>query len=180
MKDISYHILDIVRNSIQAGAKRVDVELSADSLTGLFVLKISDNGCGMSAEMLKQVTDPFFTTSVTKKVGLGLPLLKQNAELTEGSFSIESVKDKGTIVTAVFNYFHIDMIPMGDLAMTFKTLIASNPDRDFVYRHLKNSVGFVLDTTDIRSQLGEVSITSREVLDFITDFIRDNLKALST
>jgi anti-sigma regulatory factor (Ser/Thr protein kinase) len=179
MKDISYHILDIVRNSLQAGAKRVDVELSTNSVTGRFVLKISDNGCGMSAEMLKQVTDPFFTTSVTKKVGLGLPLLKQHAELTEGSFSIESVKDKGTIVTAVFNSFHIDMIPIGDLAMTFKSLIASNPDRDFVYWHQKDSAGFVLDTTDIRSQLGEVNIASHEVLDYITDFIRDNLKALS-
>ena len=180
MKDVSYHILDIVQNSLNAGARRVEIDLMEESRTGRFTLKITDNGQGMTAEMLKQATDPFFTTSVTKKVGLGLPLLKQNAELTEGSFHIESVENKGTIVTAVFNSFHIDMIPMGNLAMTFRTLISSNPERDFVYRHRKDEEGFTLDTSEIQNQLDGVCLNKREVLDYLTDFIQDNLKALKT
>lgn len=180
MKDISYHILDVVQNSLNAGADRVEIDIMEESHTGRYELKISDNGGGMSSEMLKQVTDPFFTTSTKKKVGLGLPLLKQNAELTGGIFTIKSDLNKGTVVTAVFNSFHIDMIPVGDLAMTFKTLIASNPDKDFVYRHRKEDGGFDVDTADIRSNLDGESLNKIEVLEYITGFIRENLKILAS
>lgn len=178
MKDLSYHILDIVRNSIQAGASRIETDITESSMTGQLILSIRDNGRGMSAAMVKKVTDPFFTTSGGKKVGLGLPLLKQNTELTGGVFSIESTEKKGTTVTAIFNRHHIDMIPTGDLAMTFRTLIAGNPDKDFIYRYRADEEGFDLDTAEIRKDLDGVNLNTREVLDYIADFIRENARAL--
>jgi hypothetical protein len=178
VKDISYHILDIVRNSLNAGARMVEIHILEYSQTGQLVLKIKDNGSGMKEEMINKVTDPFFTTSVKKKVGLGLPLLKQNAELTGGRFSIESAVQKGTLVEAVFNLHHIDMIPIGDLALTFRTLIASSPDTDFLYRYRVDDCGFDLDTAEIRMRLEGVSLNTREVLDYVTDAIHANLKAL--
>lgn len=180
MKDLSYHILDIVQNSLNAGAQQVEVDFSEETATGRMTLIINDNGKGMGEEMLKRITDPFFTTSVTKKVGLGLPLLKQNAELTGGSFSVESTPGKGTRVTALFNPGHIDMIPTGDLALTFRTLIASNPERDFKLTCRKDETGFEVDTAELRIQLEGVSLASREVLDYISTFIRDNLKSMTT
>ncbi len=180
MKDLSYHILDIVQNSLNAGAQRVEVELREETAAGRLTLKINDNGKGMDEDMLNRITDPFFTTSVTKKVGLGLPLLKQNAELTGGYFSVESAPGKGTRVIAIFNPGHIDMIPTGDLALTFRTLIASNPERDFVFTYRRDEAGFEVDTAEIRIQLEGVSLASREVLDYISTFIRDNLKSMTT
>ena len=180
MKDLSYHILDIVQNSLNAGAQRVEVELLEETATGRLTLKINDNGRGMDENMLNRITDPFFTTSVTKKVGLGLPLLKQNAELTGGSFSVESAPGKGTRVTAIFNHKHIDMTPTGDLALTFRTLIATNPERDFVFTYERDEEGFEVDTAAMRIQLEGVSLASREVLDYISTFIRDNLKSMTT
>lgn len=179
MKDLSYHILDIVQNSLNAGAQRVEIDLWEETLTGRLTLKINDNGRGMDAEMLKRITDPFFTTSVTKKVGLGLPLLKQNAELTGGSCTVESTPGQGTRVTALFYGNHIDMIPTGDLALTLKTLIASSPERDFFFTYRRDEEGFAVDTAEIRSLLGGVSLASREVLDYISTFIRDNLKGMT-
>jgi hypothetical protein len=178
MKDISYHLLDIIQNSLNAGANKVEIHISETKLTGRYELTITDNGRGMSAAMLKEVIDPFFTTSTSKKVGLGLPLLKQNVELTQGAFNIASAINKGTTVTAIFNSYHIDMIPVGDLAMTFKTLIASNPDRDFVYRHRKDKEGFDIDTAEIRMNLDGVPLNTLGVLDYIADAIRENLKIL--
>jgi Histidine kinase-, DNA gyrase B-, and HSP90-like ATPase len=179
VKDISYHILDIVQNSLHAGATDISVNLTENTADCKLILEISDNGCGMTAEELKKVIDPFFTTSVTKKVGLGLPLLKQNVELTRGTFSMESVEHKGTLITAVFHNNHIDMIPMGDLAITFKTLIAANPDINFIYRHTRNNRNFVLNTEEVRSELEDVKLNTPEVLNYLADFIRDNLKALT-
>jgi len=179
VKDISYHILDIVQNSLHAGATSVSVVLTENTDNSKLTLEISDNGCGMTAEKLKKVIDPFFTTSVTKKVGLGLPLLKQNAELTGGNFSIESAENKGTMVTAVFHNNHIDMIPMGDLAITFKALIAANPEINFIYRHTMHNQSFTLNTEEVRYELEDVKLNTPEVLNYLVDFIRYNLKALA-
>jgi hypothetical protein len=179
MKDISYHILDIMQNSIHAGASRMETVVSVDRTNGTLELKIIDNGTGMQEEMLNKVTDPFYTTSEVKRVGLGLPLLKQNAEQTGGTFDIASVENKGTTVTAIFKTGHIDMIPVGDLALTIKMLIASNPCKDIVYRHRCNGEGFDLDTGTIKKNLDGVGINNPEVLEFIVDFINGNLQELN-
>jgi anti-sigma regulatory factor (Ser/Thr protein kinase) len=176
MKDISYHIMDIARNSLHAGANTIRIEISHDA--GIYKLRITDDGTGMPVEVLEKVTDPFFTSSVTKKVGLGLPLLKQNAEMTGGSFEIFSEENSGTTVTVVFNSNHIDMIPEGNLALTFKMLIASNPEIDFIYIHEKDGKKFFMDTSEIRKELDGISLNTKEVLNYIYDYVSENQKAL--
>jgi hypothetical protein len=178
MKDISFHILDIVQNSLHAGADKIGIEMVENTKEGTLKLTITDNGSGMDQDTVNQVTDPFFTSSTTKKVGLGLPLLKQNAEQTGGVFKVSSEVNQGTVVTAVFNARNIDMIPEGDLAATMRTLIASEPLKDFKYRQEKDGEEFELDTAAIRAELGEVDLGCREVLEFITHFIRSNVSVL--
>jgi hypothetical protein len=179
MKDISFHILDIVQNSLHAGADKIIIEMIENTKEGTLKLIITDNGSGMDQNMLKQVTDPFFTSSTTKKVGLGLPLLKQNAEQTGGAFEVSSELNKGTVVTAVFNTRNIDMIPEGDLASTMRTLIASEPLKNFTYRQEKDGEEFELDTAAMRDELGDIDLSHREVLEFITEFIRSNANAFN-
>ena len=93
------HIMDILQNSTRAKANNITLEVlenhDADTLTLIF----KDDGCGMSAETVEKVTNPFFTTRTTRKVGLGLPLLKQNTEMTGGSMKIDSEVGVGTTVT---------------------------------------------------------------------------------
>jgi hypothetical protein len=178
MKDLSCHILDIVQNSLHAGASEVDIEVAENTMDGTLALTITDNGAGMIPEVAVQVTDPFFTSSSNKKVGLGLPLLKQNAEQTGGSFEIVSRVNRGTVVKALFNTRSIDMIPAGDLALSMKTLIAAEPSKNFTYRQKKNEDGFELDTAVIRDELGGMNLGRREVLEFITNYIRDGVKEL--
>jgi len=178
MKDISCHILDIVNNSVHAGAKVIEVNITKNGITGAFILQISDNGTGIPEEMLTKVTDPFITSSKLKKVGLGLPLLKQNAELTGGSLRIHSDSYKGTEVWAIFDSKHIDMIPEGDIALSVKTIISAHPGIELKFRYRENEEEFSMDTRDIKNELGNVKINAAEVLEFIRAMITENIVAL--
>lgn len=172
MKELSLHILDIAQNSISAGCTRLDLSLreNGDRLT----LKIADDGRGMPPEFLARVTDPFTTTRTTRKVGLGLPLLRLAAEQTGGSLSIESTVGVGTTVTAVFDASHIDCPPLGDIALTVSLLVQGAPDVETTYAHSTPRGAFLFDTRTLRAVLGsEVSLAEPEVAVWMKDYIRE-------
>lgn len=178
MVDLSLHILDIVQNSIRAGAKLIRISIKEDIQQDIYSMVIEDDGRGMDGETLTKVTNPFYTTRTTRKVGLGLPLLKQNAEMCEGKLSISSEPGKGTLLEVVFKHSHIDRPPQGDIASTMKILIAGSPEIDFEYHHKVNSSGFQLATKEIKDTLDGVPINEPEVLSFIESMINENIKAL--
>jgi len=60
------HILDVARNSIDAGANRIVISIEEDTRGNILRLIIKDNGIGMDKETLKKLTDPFFTTKGKK------------------------------------------------------------------------------------------------------------------
>ncbi len=180
MKDVASHILDILQNSIVAGASLVKVWIDENEDEDKYTLKIADNGRGMDAETVKQVTDPFFTTRTTRKVGLGIPLLKQNAERTGGSMSIQSEAGVGTEIEVVFGYAHLDRLPAGDIAGTMALTASSYPDIDFIYTHNTPAGTFIFDTTEIKDTLGDLRISNPQVIAFMKDFIRENLEEIQS
>jgi PAS domain S-box-containing protein len=61
------------------------------------VITVADSGCGISAAMLEQVMEPFFTTKeVGKGTGLGLSMVYGFAKQSGGAFRIESEVGVGT------------------------------------------------------------------------------------
>ena len=139
MKELSLNVLDIAKNSVKAGAANIGIIITETD--DEMKIEITDDGCGMTDEMLQRVTDPFCTTRTTRKVGLGIPFYKLAAEQTGGSLSIVS-KTKtsesdtsGTTVTAVFIKTHIDCLPLGDIVSTVCTLIQGSPNIDFEFSH---------------------------------------------
>ena len=182
MKELSLNILDIAENSVKAGASRTEILL--EQTGNILKLTIRDNGCGMTPEVLAGVTDPFYTTRTTRKVGLGLPLLKLAAEQTGGTMQVssrhESVfpQDHGTEVCATFDRSHIDCEPLGDVVSTVVTLIQGHPDRDFLFRHTTEAGSVEMDTAQIREVLGDVPLDSYEVLQWIEGYLREQYEAL--
>lgn len=172
MEDLSLHILDIAENSITAGADRIIIRILEDLDTNLFLLEVSDNGRGMDKEMFEHACDPFYTTRTTRKVGLGIPLLSQSAKDCNGDLTLITEKGKGTTITATFQHDHIDRKPLGDIEKTMIVLIASKPDIDFLLEHKKNSETYVLDTSELKKELGDVPINNMEVIKIIKDDIR--------
>lgn len=174
MKELSLHILDIVQNSIQAGASMVSIDIIESIDKNSYSIQIEDNGKGMNDFEINQVLDPFYTTK-HKKTGLGIPLLQQHAIMANGSLQIKSKEGSGTIIKAVFQLNHIDRQPLGKIDKTLASIIRSNPSMDFVYTHQVNSEVFKLDTREIKTELDGVPINSPEVLKFLEEMIRENL-----
>lgn len=173
MKELSLNILDIAKNSIAAGATEITISLVTDG-DKMLTMTISDNGCGMDEETLKRVLDPFYTTRKTRKVGMGIPLLRLAAEQTGGGVEISSTKDEklhGTTVRATFNTAHIDFAPIGDVVSSICVLISGNPDVDFVFIDETPERRVRLDTKELRAVLGDVSLAEYEVISWIRKYL---------
>lgn len=171
------HIMDILQNSTRAKATEITLEVLLDSAQDTLTLIFKDNGCGMSEETVQKVIDPFYTSRTTRKVGLGLPLLKQNSEMTGGSMTIQSKEGVGTTVTAVFGLTHLDTPPMGDLAGTIVLTISAYPDIRFIFHYKRDDeVDYVLDTDEVYEILDGVPINDPDVIASLKEMVEENIK----
>lgn len=172
MVELSLHVLDIAQNSIKADASLIEIIVVEDIADNVLSITIKDNGCGMTAEFLNDVTNPFRTSRTTRRVGLGISMFKSAAEITGGSFDIQSEVGVGTTVTANFVYDSIDRQPLGDMVSTIITLVNSRPDIDYLYHHIYNDKEFDFDTRQIKSVIGEeISLAEPEILNWIENSI---------
>ena len=174
MEDLSLHILDIAENSINAGAKNIEIAIIEISAKDLLTVEIKDDGKGMDAQTLQMVKDPFYTTRTTRKIGLGLSMLEEAAQATGGKLIIESELNKGTKVFAEFQLSHIDRKPIGNIADTLVTLASTSTEANIRYTEDKNGTRFIFDTRDIKSNYPEMKHQSAEVLSFIKKYIIEN------
>lgn len=178
MRELADNVLDISQNAIAAQAKllelTIDVNHQADEIR--FVFK--DDGKGMSPEMVEAVADPFTTTRTTRKVGLGLPLLKQTAQMTGGGFEIRSQLGVGTEVTAWFSLSSIDRPPMGDIAGTLFTLVVLNTHMDFLFAYQVDGESFLFDTRQIRPMVEPLTLDEPEIAQWIREYIAQEINKL--
>lgn len=178
MKDLSLHILDIVQNSIRANAKLIGIEIIEQPGDNQLIITITDDGSGMNPEQLKRAIDPFYTSRTTRKIGLGLSLFRQNAEMTGGTFSIKSDLGKGTQVTAVFGLNHLDRPIIGDLVGTLLILICTSGETNYVFKHQTPFGKFGLDTRDIKQTLENVPLNHPDIRSFLKEMLRENLEQI--
>lgn len=173
MNTLTFHITDIASNSVRAGATRISLEITIheDHTT----IRITDNGCGMDAETVSRITNPFYTTRTTRKVGLGIPFLIQNAEQTGGHVSITSEPGKGTAVTVCFITSNIDCPPMGDLPGTVAMLISGNPGINVCFSYRKEELLFEISSEDLQSVFEDIPLSHPKVILAIREMIAANL-----
>jgi hypothetical protein len=175
MTELSLNILDIVQNSVRAKADEIRIEINESVTNDIFELIVSDNGKGIPGEILSTVDDPFTTTRTTRKIGLGLPLLKYHAELTGGNLRITS-DGKGTVVKARFGLTHIDRQPLGDITGVLIILISSNPEISIFYSHSTDSGAYYFSTTEIKEALATEKLDDFSLLQDIKEMIKSNLE----
>ena len=178
MKELSLHILDIVQNSIRAESTRIEITIEDFVHKNEFRILICDNGKGMTPEEMAKALDPFYTSRTTRKVGLGLSLLKQNAEQTGGKLVLSSSVGNGCRVEAVMVHNHIDRQPLGDIAGTLVMLFASNPSIRFKFNYITERGEFNIDTDEVKQILEDVPLSNNEVREFLIKHIQENLKAI--
>jgi signal transduction histidine kinase len=178
MLTLASHILDIAENSVRAGAKLIEISIDEDSQNDLLTIEIIDDGCGMNENVLKKVLNPFYTTKTVRRVGLGLPLLKDAAERAGGTFQLESQENSGTTVKATFGLHHLDRQPLGAIINVIIILIISNSKVDFFYKHRHNDQRFEMDTREIRKEIEDVPINHPEIIKYIRGVIEEGLSEI--
>ena len=172
------HILDIVQNSISAGATLVTLTVDESPAEDLLTMAVGDNGKGMTPEQVSRLSDPFFTSRTTRKVGMGIPLLMDSARQSGGDVRIESEPGKGTEVTAVFGYSNIDRPPLGDVANALMLLVSSNPALDFLFTYRYNGDEYLFDTVDVREILGDDALKDLTIIRNLEEMIKDNMREI--
>lgn len=178
MRTLSEHVLDIVQNSVKAKATLIEIIVKEDFINDLCSLIIRDNGCGMDEETVKQAANPFFTSRTTRKVGLGLSLLKQNAEASGGKFILESELGVGTKLEASFQLSNVDKPPMGDIWETFYLTLLSYTQGELEYKHSTNKGEFSIGSSELKEVLGDVSYQQKEIREGIIELIKTNLEEI--
>lgn len=178
MKELSLNVLDIAQNSVAAGAHYIRIELVDFIGRDLLEITVEDNGCGMDSDFLRKVTDPFITTRTTRKVGMGIPLFKMAAEMSGGTFAIESAPGNGTKVKATFQRSHIDRPPIGNMAETITVLLQGNPSIRLICTFMTDQGEFVFDTDEILREIGTLPIDTPEIIRWIREYIDENTQDL--
>jgi len=135
MEDLSLHIMDIIENSVRAGARHIDVRL-VDRTDRMLVIEVKDDGRGMDEEALKNAANPFYTTKKGKRYGLGLSLLSQACEDAGGSLNIEKGNPRGITVIASFKKDSVDIKPTGDIDKTLRVFRALHPEVHLTFEHI--------------------------------------------
>jgi len=184
MREIALHLLDIAENSVAAESKNISVHVHEDLFHDRLSVCVIDDGRGMDTATAQQVQDPFYTTRSTRNVGLGIALLKLAAEMADGNFSLQSDLGKGTWLEAEFRHSHLDRMPLGDLSVTFLTLLISHPQIDwtFLYRvtdnHRQNR-DFLFESAALKSELGDLSLTEPDVLTFLRGIFEEGIEEVA-
>jgi hypothetical protein len=175
VKDLSLHLLDILENSAKAGAERVSVGF--DWADTQLCLTIDDDGPGLPEGIRENPTDPFRTTRTDRPVGLGLSLLRQAAEQSDGNIRIETEDQRGVHISATFNMAHIDAKPLGDLATALLTAVVAWPNLD-VALAMGPRKQVVFDSRIVRDELGDVPLAHADVKSWLRRTLEDEFEPL--
>jgi anti-sigma regulatory factor (Ser/Thr protein kinase) len=175
MKEIALNILDITRNSVRAGARNIKLEIVESEKSNSLVISIHDDGSGIDPMLLKTVEDPFTTSRTTRKVGMGIPLLKYHAEITGGRLQIRNKEEGGTVLRVEFVKDHIDRQPMGDLIGIFRLLLISEKDIDFEYFHSTDKGSYSFSTMEAKEILGTDNLSDSQLATDISKMLKSNL-----
>ncbi|MFZ5940003.1 MAG: ATP-binding protein [Bacteroidota bacterium] len=179
MKTIALNLLDVAANSFEAGASDVAVSMEVLEAENKLELEIRDNGRGMEPETLEKVTDPFYTTRSTRKVGLGLALIRQMAEATGGSLTISSVRGSGTTLRVSFGLRHPDCQPLGDLPGVVIMLAGRDRAVRFRFRAKTGKGVYNFDTAEVLEVLEINAIEGAELLSQLRELVANGLREIS-
>ena len=174
MNDLALHLLDIVQNSLSAGASLITITVDEDLIKNKLSMAVKDNGRGMTKEQVKKLSDPFFTSRTTRRVGLGVPLLRQTGEQSGGGLEVTSEPGKGTLLSVHFQYDHIDRPPLGDIPNAVVLMVSANPLVDFEYKYSYNGKSYEIDTFQLKEVLGDTPLSDLHVMGMIEEMIKTN------
>jgi len=180
MDELLLHVIDLVENSLAAGAGRIVVVIREDSACDRVEISVVDDGKGMDQETRRNAQDPFFTSKNGKRVGLGLPLFKQTAEATGGSFSLGSELGVGTQITASFGKSHLDRPPLGNLPDSALALLVMAGEASLELHYERDGLIKTMESREIQDALEGLSLTHPAVITFLKQYVQETFGSNDT
>lgn len=177
MRELALHLLDLLQNAVEAGASEVGVEVSEDTGRDELLVKVVDNGRGMTREAVERAFDSFFTSRTTRHVGLGLPLLRAAAERAGGGVSL-TTKPGHTEVVARFAHSHIDRAPLGDVAGSLVAFLLNERHPRLRYTHRVNGRSFTFDSAEIEEALDPIPVGSASAIGWLQSYLGESIASL--
>lgn len=166
-------VADVAANSIEARAAKVEVSVVEEN--GVVTLSVKDNGKGMDEATQRRAMDPFWTEPGKhpgRKVGLGLPFLKQAADQCGGSMSLESAPGVGTTVRFRFDEANVDAPPTGDVPAMLVQLMTWPGEGDFSVRREIDGRTYEVRRSELAEALG--GLHTGGALSMMNDFFASN------
>lgn len=179
MEDIAMHLLEILVNSVSAGAKHILLTIFEKTREDTIEMEVKDDGRGMDQKDAEKFVDPFRTTRTTRSIGLGLSFLKGLADTCNGTFDIQSEKGVGTDIHCSVQRSFIDTPPLGDIGQTLMSVIQANENISLRFVYRMDDEEFIFDTDEVRKQLEGVSLLEPDILLWIHDYIDKGVTSLS-
>ena len=176
MEDIAMHILEILMNSIKAGASKIILTIYDSLQDDVIAISVEDNGKGMDEAMTKKAADPFTTSRTTRKIGMGLAFMKGLAETCNGTFEIQSQVGVGTVVKATVQKLNIDTPDLGDIGEMMMEAIQSDENIDYVLDYKTDFNQFVFESETVKRELDGVSLLEPEILLWIKEYINQGIE----
>ena len=182
---------------IQHNASEIKIIIEENEIKKKLIIKIEDNGDGISKQDLKNVINPFFSTK-HKEIGLGLSLFSDLCQLCDGKMEITStrgtsIETKKTIITGYMNLDSINLLDFGKIEDTIISLILMNPNVDLYYSHtiikrlikddnkssnMNPKYSFVLDCKQIKRILKDIPIQDYKVLQWLKKYIKNGIEKM--
>lgn len=148
-------VADVAANSIEARAALVRVSVVEEG--GKIVLTVEDNGKGMDEATAARAFDPFYTEPGKhdkRKIGMGLPFVKQTCDACGGDVRLTSEKGRGTTLVCTFQADNIDLPPMGSLPEAALSLFNFPGDFDLEFLHRKNGEEYAISRLELMDACG--------------------------
>jgi len=180
MRELALHILDLARNSVEAGATAVELRVVEDEAAGRLEIVVSDNGRGMDEEAQVRATDAFYTSRTTRRWGLGLALFRATCERCDGGTQVRSRPGEGTVVSAWMRLGHVDCPPLGDIGAVVQALACEGDGLRVRYRHEAPGGVFEFDTAELVEELDGVPITEPAVLVWIAKRVNEGVREIGS
>jgi len=91
-------LLNLIKNSIESMPQGGVLFLAMKQENGKVVVRVSDTGCGIPAELQAKIFEPFVTHGKSKGTGLGMAIAKSVVEAHGGTITLKSVAGNGTTI----------------------------------------------------------------------------------
>jgi len=150
-------VAEIVQNACAADA--AEIRLDWFRRGARLEVTVRDDGRGMDADVRRKALDPFWSDGAKhpdRRVGLGLPFVKQAAEQCGGSCALESAPGRGTTVVCAFDLANVDAPPLGDVPATLTELMAFPGAADLAVRRAEDDRSYAVRRSELAAALGDL------------------------